>query len=323
MADRLKRIAEKLEDEVAAIDQRILAVEGQLSQLHNTPALQNVKYDLRAVIVHTGMPGRKSVYTYVQDGREQWWKMVEAQVTEVDEATVLTDPTGMQLGAGPLLLIYSRAISAEERWDMEHCRYHEHFMSNVLQCNAQYFEKLPDDVKARIEATWGSADAFVRRGMPAQALSPGRTASPSMSMPVDSTPPRGVSRLDGPPPRSDSLPKSAAHTMSPTHTMSPAQGMSPMHTGSPKQSSVHRQALRKNSAATTRDAIMRDPPLQHRDASARDVPPHQAREGRDAPPHQPHRDASMGRTDGPHGPREASMGRSSPSLSRDASMPAS
>ncbi|KAI5831891.1 hypothetical protein K523DRAFT_236427 [Schizophyllum commune Tattone D] len=227
--------------------------------------------------------------------------MVEGSVTEVDEATVLTDPTGMHIGAGPCMLIYSRSVTDEQRWDMDHPRYHEHFMSNVLQCNAQYFEKLPDEVKARIETTWGSADAFIRRGMPSQAvphpMSPtARSASPSTAMSVDltrDTPPRG--------PR----PEKPGHAASPSHTTSP---------------SSHRNSLRKTSSAS-RDTIMRDPPLQHRDASVRDVPPHQAREPRDLPPHQAlPREGSMSRVEGPHGPREASMGRSSPSLSRDASM---
>ncbi|KAL1742300.1 hypothetical protein HDZ31DRAFT_43570, partial [Schizophyllum fasciatum] len=228
---------------------------------------------------------------------------------QVDEATVLTDPTGMHIGAGPCMLFYSRSVTDEERWDMEHCRYHEHFMNNVLQCNAQYFEKLPDDVKARIETTWGSADAFVRRGMPPQALSASshpmspsaRPASPSTAMNVDLTP-RG--------PR----PEKATHAATPSHASTSS------HTSS---SSIHRNTLRKSSTAT-RDTVMRDPPLQHRDASARevrDVPPHQGREARDLPPHQPlPREGSLSRVEGPHGPREASMGRSSPSLSRDASM---
>ena len=41
------------------------------------------KYDLCAVLVHTGLPGRKQIYSYVRDQHDLWWKTVDYTVTEV------------------------------------------------------------------------------------------------------------------------------------------------------------------------------------------------------------------------------------------------
>lgn len=64
--------------------------------------------------MHTGLPGRKQIYSYVQDVEGTWWKSVDTDVDEVPEETVLTDPTGIHLGAGPYLLFYSRHLSDEQ-----------------------------------------------------------------------------------------------------------------------------------------------------------------------------------------------------------------
>jgi hypothetical protein len=82
--------------------------------------------------MHTGLPGRKQIYSYVQDNYGVWWKTLDYTVTEVclccyphhclgadyiqvPEETVLTDPTGLHLSAGPYMLIYSRHMSDEEQ----------------------------------------------------------------------------------------------------------------------------------------------------------------------------------------------------------------
>jgi hypothetical protein len=88
-----------------------------------------VQYDLRVVLFHDGLFGRKHIYSYVQ-GEGVWWKTVDTEVTEVtsnrshirylnflskvSEEAVLTDPAGLHLGAGPYLLLYSRALTSEE-----------------------------------------------------------------------------------------------------------------------------------------------------------------------------------------------------------------
>jgi hypothetical protein len=75
--------------------------------------------------VHDGLLGRKQIYSYVQD-KGTWWKCVDTAVTEVvsyifqhllskftlqvSEDIVLADSSGIHLGAGPYMLMYSRAL---------------------------------------------------------------------------------------------------------------------------------------------------------------------------------------------------------------------
>jgi len=68
-----------------------------------------MKYDLRVVLMHDGLKGRKHVYSYVHHD-DVWWKIVGHTVTKVPLEAVLNDKDGMHLGAGPFLLIYSRSL---------------------------------------------------------------------------------------------------------------------------------------------------------------------------------------------------------------------
>ncbi|KAJ6545499.1 hypothetical protein B0H19DRAFT_1167841 [Mycena capillaripes] len=107
MATKLKNTLQRLESEVAVIDEKISSLQSELDGLFENPELQCHPYDLRAVLVHTGLPGRKHIYSYVQD-KGTWWKTVDYTVTEVSEDLVLSDPAGLHLGAGPYMLMYSR-----------------------------------------------------------------------------------------------------------------------------------------------------------------------------------------------------------------------
>lgn len=40
------------------------------------------KYDLRAVLIYTGIPGRKHLYSYVNE-KGKWWKTVDNTIEEV------------------------------------------------------------------------------------------------------------------------------------------------------------------------------------------------------------------------------------------------
>lgn len=42
-----------------------------------------LQYDLRGVLMHTGLPGRKQIYSYVQDTYGVWWKTLDYTVIEV------------------------------------------------------------------------------------------------------------------------------------------------------------------------------------------------------------------------------------------------
>ncbi|KAJ7156274.1 hypothetical protein C8R46DRAFT_1355982 [Mycena filopes] len=112
---KLKNILRKFEADVAEIDTKMTTLQAELDIVFDDPDLQANPYDLRAVLVHTGLPGRKHIYSYVHDAVEGvWWKTVDYTVTEVSEDTVLSDSAGLHLGAGPYMLIYSRRQSDDE-----------------------------------------------------------------------------------------------------------------------------------------------------------------------------------------------------------------
>jgi hypothetical protein len=48
------------------------------------------QYDLRAVLVHDGLFGRRQLYSYVKD-KGTWWKTVDTDVTEVGVLCSLMD----------------------------------------------------------------------------------------------------------------------------------------------------------------------------------------------------------------------------------------
>ncbi|PPQ99320.1 hypothetical protein CVT24_009188 [Panaeolus cyanescens] len=102
-----------LTDGLSEIDHQLEQYQADVAKIYDCPELQNFRYDLRAVLFHTGLPGRKQIYSYVQDIEGTWWKTTDHEVTEVPEETVLNDPTGLHLGAGPYLLLYSRHMSDE------------------------------------------------------------------------------------------------------------------------------------------------------------------------------------------------------------------
>jgi len=113
-ANHLKDILTMILGKVEDIDHRVEKLQAEVASIYDCPELRQYQYDLRAVLMHTGLPGRKQMYSYVQDAEGTWWKTVDHEVTEVPEETVLTDPTGLHLGAGPYMLLYSRHLSEEQ-----------------------------------------------------------------------------------------------------------------------------------------------------------------------------------------------------------------
>ncbi|OAX43748.1 hypothetical protein K503DRAFT_680461 [Rhizopogon vinicolor AM-OR11-026] len=111
-AERLKNILAQVEKEIADIDLNITKMRDQAATLLDCPELQRARYDLRVVLMHDGLYGRKHLYSYVQE-KGAWWRIEDASVTQVSEDNVLEDSVGLHLGAGPYLLLYSRALPEE------------------------------------------------------------------------------------------------------------------------------------------------------------------------------------------------------------------
>ncbi|CAA7266272.1 unnamed protein product [Cyclocybe aegerita] len=113
-AAHLKDVMTMILGKVEDIDHQVELLQTEVAAIYDCPELQQFDYDLRSVLVHTGLPGRKQIYSYVQDVEGTWWKTVDCEVTEVPEETVLSDPTGLHMGAGPYMLFYSRHLSDEQ-----------------------------------------------------------------------------------------------------------------------------------------------------------------------------------------------------------------
>ncbi|KAI0299404.1 hypothetical protein B0F90DRAFT_1728429 [Multifurca ochricompacta] len=109
---KLRKILTRIENELETIQAQKDNLKDQLSRIFEGPELREHRYDLRVVFMHDGLYGRSHLYSYVNDNGT-WWKTVDWVVTEVSEETVLTDQTGLHLGAGAYMLIYSRAVPEE------------------------------------------------------------------------------------------------------------------------------------------------------------------------------------------------------------------
>ncbi|KAJ7064928.1 hypothetical protein C8F01DRAFT_781026 [Mycena amicta] len=145
---KLRNVLKTLEDEVRVIDQRVEELRAELEHVSNNPELQNHPYDLRAILVHTGYPGRKNIYSYVHDNGT-WWHILDYTVREVTEDVVLSDPTGLHTNAGPYMLMYSRRQSESEM--NQKAEWPATFINSTLENNARLREA--EEVKAREKAT--------------------------------------------------------------------------------------------------------------------------------------------------------------------------
>ncbi|PFH51189.1 hypothetical protein AMATHDRAFT_59718 [Amanita thiersii Skay4041] len=144
---KLRLILTAINAQLEAIDKQIEKLRMEQTRLFDSPEFQNYRYDLRAVLVHSGLPGRKHIYSYVQDVEGTWWKTVDFTVTEVPEEIVLSDPTGLHLNAGPYLLFYSRYVPPEQlkvpiKWPSE-------FAESVEESNKKLLSIVPPEVAAK------------------------------------------------------------------------------------------------------------------------------------------------------------------------------
>ncbi|KAF7440180.1 hypothetical protein PC9H_000524 [Pleurotus ostreatus] len=134
---QLQAILTTIEKEAEGIDAEVAKLKEEESKLFDCPELQHHKYDLRAVCIHTGIPGRKHTYLYVHHDGE-WWKMVDTEVTKVADDAVLTDTTGLHLGAGPYLLFYSRSLPE----DSPAVKWPSHLEDEIRANNTHLIESL-------------------------------------------------------------------------------------------------------------------------------------------------------------------------------------
>ncbi|CCM03777.1 uncharacterized protein FIBRA_05924 [Fibroporia radiculosa] len=131
----------------AAMDASVAHLKDQVTSMFDCPELQQHRYDLRVVLAHDGLYGRSHVYSYVKQ-KHIWWKTLDYIVNQVSEETVLTDPVGLHLGAGPFFLIYSRALTEEE--ESLQIAWPDNIKNDVKYNNQAFLSRLPPEVVARV-----------------------------------------------------------------------------------------------------------------------------------------------------------------------------
>ncbi|KAG8889120.1 hypothetical protein FRB98_005735 [Tulasnella sp. 332] len=110
MAGKLKGALAQIQQELENCSKQMVELRDGATTLLNIPELQTYPYDLRAVLVHDGLVGRKHSYAYLRDWSGEWFKSCDAVVTHVPEDTVLSDAAGLHLNAGPYLFLYSEVL---------------------------------------------------------------------------------------------------------------------------------------------------------------------------------------------------------------------
>ncbi|KAH7337572.1 hypothetical protein B0J17DRAFT_768747 [Rhizoctonia solani] len=109
---KLKTILKDIENKLAEHATKTEELNSERSKLWDLPELQTIPYDLQAVIIHDGLLGRAHLFSYVRHNGK-WWKVVDDDVTEASEDTVLGDSSGVHLGSGAFLTLYSKPTEGE------------------------------------------------------------------------------------------------------------------------------------------------------------------------------------------------------------------
>ncbi|KAH9949345.1 hypothetical protein B0H21DRAFT_820149 [Amylocystis lapponica] len=144
---KLRKVLTRIENELQTIDATVAKLRAEAAAIFDCPELQKHRYDLRAVLVHDGLYGRNHLYSYVKQ-KGVWWKTLDFSVTEVPEDTVLNDPVGLHLGAGPYFLIYSRALPEEDE-DMR-APWPEDIKNSVKHNNRMFLRQLSPEIAAQV-----------------------------------------------------------------------------------------------------------------------------------------------------------------------------
>ncbi|CUA67237.1 hypothetical protein RSOLAG22IIIB_07293 [Rhizoctonia solani] len=102
---KLKSILKDIEDKLAEHATKTEELNNERSKLWD--------YDLQAVVIHDGLLGRTHMFSYVRHNGK-WWKVVDDDVTESSEEAVLGDSSGVHLGSGVFITIYSKPTEEKE-----------------------------------------------------------------------------------------------------------------------------------------------------------------------------------------------------------------
>ncbi|KAF8607453.1 hypothetical protein BDV93DRAFT_310207 [Ceratobasidium sp. AG-I] len=149
--EQLKAVLKSIEDRCAEIKTKTEALKAESAELWDQPKLKTIPYDLRAVVIHDGLFGRAHIFSYVRRA-DKWWKVVDANVTEVTEETVLNDSAGVHLGAGAFLLAYSLAEEKVEGEAEETAKWPRKYRLKTQNANVSFRSRLPPEIQSRLQS---------------------------------------------------------------------------------------------------------------------------------------------------------------------------
>ncbi|CEL54973.1 hypothetical protein RSOLAG1IB_07466 [Rhizoctonia solani AG-1 IB] len=110
---KLNSVLKDIEDKLAEHATNTEELSKERSKLWDLSELQTIAYDLQAVVIHDGLLGRAHIFSYIRYNGK-WWKVVDGDVTEASEETVLGDSSGVHLGSGAFLMLYSKPTEEKE-----------------------------------------------------------------------------------------------------------------------------------------------------------------------------------------------------------------
>ncbi|KAN0094833.1 hypothetical protein V8E55_003120 [Tylopilus felleus] len=142
---KLKSILTTIEESIKTTNEKVETLRTRTETLLDCEELQQYKYDLRVVFVHDGLYGRKHLYSYVHD-KSCWWKIADSLIEKVPEEVVLNDQAGLHLGAGPYLLLYSRATDGPAPV----LPWMDDIKDDVKAANREFLSQLPPELVADI-----------------------------------------------------------------------------------------------------------------------------------------------------------------------------
>lgn len=146
---KLSKILARVENEIDSLTSQITKLQVDMSTLFEQPDLQKHAYGLRAVLRHDGLYGRSHIYSHVRDEHGIWWRTDDHKVMEVSEEAVLTDSSGLHLGAGPYMLVYSR-VEGNADTDTESVLWPVSCRKLVEEDNLTFRNELPNDLVAAL-----------------------------------------------------------------------------------------------------------------------------------------------------------------------------
>ncbi|KAK4048399.1 hypothetical protein OIV83_004745 [Microbotryomycetes sp. JL201] len=140
---KLLMIRDTVTQSMREYDERVRALEAESVALLNDDASmkQTGPFELCSILMRNGLNGRGSSWAVVRDERGRWWRTSDFVAEEVTLEDVLTDRSGLHMGAGATFLFYQSKQTAAK-----HLNVPSMLKDLVLLDNYAFAAELPLDL---------------------------------------------------------------------------------------------------------------------------------------------------------------------------------